>query len=193
MNNLIVFGAGGHAKSCIEIILQNKKYRIKKIIDLPTSSNKNILSYKVENIDPNLAKLRLKNKNAFIGIGQIKTPSPRIILYDDLIKNDFHLPSFFSKLSYISKNSKINDSCIVMNMVNINSGAIINSNCIINTGAIIEHDVTIEKHCHISTGVILNGGVIIGEGSFIGSGSIIHEQVKIKKNSIIPAGSIIKK
>tara|TARA_B110000444_G_scaffold176094_1_gene164723 strand:+ start:846 stop:1427 length:582 start_codon:yes stop_codon:yes gene_type:complete len=193
MKNLVIFGAGGHSKSCIEIILQDKRYKINKIIGLPGTSESKILNFKVDNTDHDLEKLRLKNKNAFIGIGQIKTPAPRVKIYNTLIKNNFLLPSFLSKNSYVSKNSEINDSCIIMNKVNINSGVTIHSNCIVNTGAIIEHDVNVEKHCHISTGAILNGGVIIGEGSFIGSGSIIHELVKIKKNSIIPAGSIVKK
>ena len=193
MDNLIIFGAGGHARSCIDIILRLNKYKIKKIIGLETDNNKDIYGHIVENINFDISELRQKYKHAIIGIGQIKTPEPRIKTYNALKENNFILPSFISDLAYVSKESKIQDSCMIMNMANINSGVTISSNCIINTGAIIEHDVKIEKHCHISTGAIINGGVIIGEGSFVGSGVILHEQVKVNKNSIIPAGSIIKK
>jgi sugar O-acyltransferase (sialic acid O-acetyltransferase NeuD family) len=193
MENIIVFGGGGHARSCIDLVLRLNKYKVKKIIGLEGDNNSDIFNIKVDNSNFDIKELEKKYKNALIAIGQIKTPEPRKKIYNILKKNNFSLPSIISDLAYISDKSQIQESCTIMNMVNINSGVSISSNCIINSGAIIEHDVKIEKHCHISTGAILNGGVTIGEGSFIGSGAILHEQVKVIKNSIIPAGSIIKK
>ena len=45
MKKIILIGAGGHAKSCIDVILLTKKYKILGFID--QNSKINILNYKV--------------------------------------------------------------------------------------------------------------------------------------------------
>ena len=192
MNKLILFGAGGHAKSCIDIIHQQKKFRIISIVEKKSDHDEFLFGYKI-NCDDNLNNIRKISKYAAIGIGQISNNKIRKNLYEKLKKNKFILPNFFSNKSYISKLAKISEGIFVMNMAVINANSVIKHNCIINTGAIIEHDVTIEENCHIAPGAVICGGAIIGSGSFIGAGAIIHQNSKIKKNSIISAGSVIKK
>ncbi len=192
MNKLILFGAGGHAKSCIDIILQQKKYRIVSIIEKTNSKEKLLYNYKIIN-DQNYKNLRKVAKYAAIGIGQISNNKLRKNLFLELKKNNFLMPNFFSSRSYVSKLASISEGIFVMNMAVINANSLIKPNCIINTGAIIEHDVVVEENCHIAPGAIICGGANIGSGSFIGAGTIVHQNSKIKKNSIISAGSIIKK
>ena len=47
MDNLILIGAGGHAKACIDIIEQNKTYKIAGIINNDTSSQVIKFGYKI--------------------------------------------------------------------------------------------------------------------------------------------------
>ena len=184
---LIIFGAGGHARSCLNIIHNCKNYTIKAFID----DNIKITSvdrYKVfRNIElKKLKKLKFKNVHGLVGVGHINTPATRIKLFKKMKHLNITPAKVISKHSIISKFSKIGFGTIVMDNVVVNAYVQIKENCIINTGCIIEHDVVIHSHCHISTGVIVNGGVTVGEGSFIGSGSIIRQGVNIKKNSFIP-------
>ena len=51
MDNLILIGAGGHAKACIDIIEQNKTYKIAGIINNDTSSQVIKLGYKIIGTD----------------------------------------------------------------------------------------------------------------------------------------------
>ena len=188
---IILIGAGGHLNSCLEIIENNKKFKILGLV----SKNKilNNFNYKIIGQDKDLSKLRKIADSAFICVGQITNLKKREEIYNKLKILKFNLPIFFSKNAYISKNSDINEGTIIMNHCTINRNVKISETNIINTSAIIEHDAFIGKHTHVSTGAIINGDVTIESNCFIGSGAIIREGVKIGRNSIIGAGIIIKK
>ena len=192
MKKIILIGAGGHSKSCIEVINQTKKYKIEFILD--KESEGIFLGYKKIKYNKEiLAKLQKKIKYACICFGQIKNKIAREKTFEDLRDIGFQFPSIKSKSAYISKTSQVLGGTIVMNGCVINIDVKIGYNNIINTGSIIEHDVSIGNHDHIAPGVIINGGAEIGNNCFIGSGSIIKQGIKIKSNSFIQAGKIILK
>ena len=189
MKKIVLFGAGGHAKSCIDVIEQEKKFKIIYLVDnlKKKINNYNILSEKKFEKNTN------KKLNLFIAIGQIKSSLIRKKIYLKLLKKKFTFPKIISPRAYVSKKSQILEGTIIMHDCLVNSGSKIGKFCIINSKSLIEHDVKISNFCHISTKVVVNGNCNIGEGTFIGSGSILHNNVKIGKNCIIAAGSIIKK
>ena len=190
--SLILIGAGGHAKSCIDVINLQKKYNIIGLIGLSKELNNKILNYKVIGTEKNLNILAKKSLNAHVAIGQIKTAKIRKKYINKLKKLKFNLPVISSPLAYISKYSKIHMGSIIMHSAKINANVEIGENCIINTACLIEHDTVIKNNCHISTGVILNGNVTVGNETFIGSGSIVKEGVKIGNNCFIGMGTIVK-
>ena len=192
MDNLILIGAGGHAKACIDIIEQNNTYKIAGIINNDTSSQVIELGYKIIGTDNDLENLRNEFDCALIAIGQIKTSKIRMELYELLKSLHFKLPIIESPLSYVSQHAQIGEGTIIMHGAIINANATIGKNCIINNKSLIEHDVIIGDHCHISTGAILNGGVSVGNGSFIGSGVITKQSISIGNNCIVGAGSVLK-
>lgn len=192
MKKIILIGAGGHANSCIDVILGTKKYEI--ICLLEKKISKNFSKYKKLVFNKkNLLKLKKNNKYAFVCFGQIKNKFSRQKVFESLSKKGFKFPVIISKSSYVSKNSKILDGSIIMQKSIINSNVEIGYNNIINTGSIIEHDVFIGNHNHIAPGAIINGGVTIGNNCFIGSGSIIKQGLNIKNNSFIQAGKVVLK
>ena len=191
MKNIILFGAGGHCKSCIDVIENEKKY---KIIGLVDNKKKGIvLNYKILGKDYEINKFRNVAKYALITVGQIKNYLIRENLFKKIINCNFILPTIISPYSKVSKHSLIKEGTIVMHRCIINAHSKIGRNCIINTGAIIEHDVFVGDNCHVSTGVILNGSVTIKKNTFIGSGTVVKNNVTIGKNCIIGMRKIIKK
>jgi len=188
---LILIGAGGHCKSCIDVIEQENKFIIAGIVDINTSIS-DFLEYPLLGHDDDLAKLKLNYNYALIAIGQIKTPAIRIRLFDYAKSLGFKLPAIISPRAYVSKHAKIGNGTIVMHDALINAGAIVGDNCIINTKSLIEHDAVIENNCHISTGAIINGGAIIKQGSFVGSNAATKELVKTNEKDFINAGSLFK-
>ncbi len=191
--NLIIFGAGGHSKSCIDIIENTKKFNIKGIIDNPKNKSKSFLNYPILGSDNQIKKIIKKTDLCFIGVGQIKNPDIRINIGKKIERNSFKTISVYSPNSFISKKSVIKDGTIIMNFAIVNTSVKIGKNCIINNRALIEHDSIIGDFCHISTGAIINGNVKVGDNVFIGSGTIINNDIEIGSNSIIGSGKLINK
>lgn len=189
---IFIIGAGGHAKTCIDVIESNNKFRIPYLVDKKISKKK-IFNYKIIKESDFIKKKSKEKKNILIGIGQIKNSSLRKNKFLQYKKFGYNFPNIVSKFSYVSKNSLLREGTLVCHGVVINAGAKIGLNCIINNQSLLEHDVTVGDHCHISTGALINGGAKIGSNTFIGSGTIIKENIKIGKNCIVGAGLTIKK
>ncbi len=190
---IILIGAGGHAKSCIDIIHAQNKYKIVGLVDENKKKGSTILNYKVLGNDKILKDIRNKVKLAFLTVGQIKSHLVRKNLFLKAVKLGFEFPKIISPHSIISPFSKIGKGSLIAHGVKINSDAKVGINCIINTNAIIEHEVEIGDFCHVSTSTTINGNVAIGNNCFIGSGSKLKNSIKIKNNTIVPMGSIVKK
>jgi sugar O-acyltransferase (sialic acid O-acetyltransferase NeuD family) len=191
MKNIILIGGGGHCKSVIDVIEQEGRFEIAGIVDKPELLGSNIFGYPFIGCDTDLDNLVKKYQYALITIGQIKSPSPRIKLFNLAIKAGFILPNIISPYAYVSKYSIIGSGTVVMHNAIVNASASIGDNCIINSKALIEHDCSISKHCHISTNATINGGVTVKTGCFVGSGSTTKESITIEENSFVKVGSLV--
>ena len=192
MNDIIIIGAGGHAKACIDVLRSENKYNIAGLVDF-SKNNDEVLGIPIIGNDDDLEKIYNDIKNAIIGIGQIKSSEIRVKIYKKLLKIGFSLPVIKSSRSYVSNSSSVGEGSIIMHDVIVNSHAKIGKNCILNNKALVEHDVCIGNNTHIATGAIINGGVKVGENCFIGSGAVIKQMVSICDNSVIGAGVVLKK
>jgi len=189
MNKILIIGSGGHAKVCIDLIEETPQFEIIGIVSPDLS--KEFCSYPILGDDNDLKDLKQNTDHALIGIGQIRNPNSRILVFNKLKEFGFNLPTIVSQSSFISPKSKLGEGSVVLRNCIVNRDAKIGSNSIINNKALIEHDVTIGDNCHISTGALVNGGVEIGNNCFVGSGSVIKQGIIIKDDSFIQANSFI--
>lgn len=187
-SELIVIGAGGHSRSCIDTIEQEAKYKIAGLVGLSQEVGSSQFGYQVLSSDSGLSELASQFEFALVALGQIHSPELRTRLYEQAIAAGFILPSVIAPSAYVSPHAKVGAGTIVMQGAIINGGVFVGNNCIINSRALIEHDSQVSDHCHISTGAILNGDTSIGKGSFIGSGSVIKEGVSVGAGSLVGMG-----
>ena len=190
--SLILIGAGGHARSCIDVIEQQDQFQIVGLISMPDEAHTQHFDYAVIGTDSDLPELAKTYQYALITIGQIQTTEHRIRLYQYATQLGFQLPIIIATTAHVSRHAKLGEGSIVMHGAIVNAGARVGNNCIINTGALIEHDATVEDNCHISTRTILNGDVAIGAGSFIGSCSVINEGVAIGEGCLVGMGLTVR-
>lgn len=192
MRNLILIGAGGHCRSCIDVIEQEKKYNIIGLIDLKEKIGENVLGYKIIDSDDNINKYVTPENSFLITIGQIHSPVKRIELYDMLKNLKANLATIISPLAYVSKHAIIGEGTIIMHHALVNANARIGNNCIVNSKALIEHDAVIKDNCHISTSAVINGGTVIENNTFVGSNSVVVQYTNIHQNSFIKAQKLAK-
>lgn len=191
MNPILLIGSGGHCRACIDIVESEARFQISGIVRRKDDLAEPLVRYPTLGTDEDLPDLLSIIPNALITVGQIKSPSIRIRLYELLKGFGAVLPTIVSPIAYISRHAFVDEGTIVMHGSIINACAHIGYNTIINSQALIEHDVLVGPHCHISTGVRINGAVTIEAGCFIGSGVILKEGLRIGHNSIISAGQVV--
>lgn len=185
MKNVVIIGAGGHAKVIADIVVKsndnlvgflddNKKLRGKKIF-----LNYNVLGT-LDDIND------YKDCYFIIGIGNNDIRRRISQNYNDLKWYTAIHPT-----AIVANNVSINCGTVVMAGVVINPGTVIGKHAIINTSSSIDHDDFINDFVHVSPGSHLAGNVNIGEGTWIGCGVTIINDVFIGKHNIIGAGSVV--
>ena len=193
MDEIILIGAGGHTRACIDVIELSGKFKVAGLIEKNEEDIKENLGYPIIGTDEDLQILRQKYSKVLITVGQIKSAEIRVKLFQLLREMDYRLPVIISPLAYVSKHAQIGDGTIVMHNAIINANTRVGNNCIINNKTLIEHDAVIGDHCHISTGAILNGEVTVGNESFVGSGVVTKQGILIGNNCVIGAGVVLKR
>jgi sugar O-acyltransferase (sialic acid O-acetyltransferase NeuD family) len=191
--NLVLVGAGGHARSCIDVIENEGNFRIVGLVGLKEEVGSKLCGYDVIGTDTDISALAKEYSHALLAVGQSKNPQQRIDLFTMIIQSGFLAPVVISPQAYVSQHAQISFGSIVLHGAVISSGVTIGKNCIVNSQSLIEHDSQIHDHCHISTGALVNGGVTVKEATFIGSGSIIRNGVSIGERCFVGMGSQVTK
>lgn len=189
MKDLYLLGGGGHCRSCIDVIEQEGKFKIKGIFDIQENVGKNVLNYPIIARDEDIAKFVSQDSYFLITIGQIKTSEVRVKFFEQLKKINANMATVISPRAYVSKYAKVGEGTIVLHDVLINSNVEVGVNCILNTKSLLEHDAVVGDHSHISTASVVNGGCRLGDSCFVGSNAVLVQGVVIPEKTIIPAGS----
>lgn len=190
---LLIFGCGGHARSCIDLIEREGSFRIIGLVGQAHEVGNEVLGYQVLASDENLDRLKKFSGYALVAIGQIKLPDARMDLFNRLIASRWILPTIVSPFALVSSRAMIADGTVVMHGAIVNAGARVGRNCIVNTRALIEHDCIVGDHCHIATGAILNGEVSVGNASFVGSGAVVRQGTTVGQRCVIGMGQALLK
>jgi len=190
MEKILLVGGGGHCKSVIDVIEQEDKYEIAGIVDKKELIGQEVLGYKIIAFDDDLEELHKEYQYALVTVGQVKSNTLRVKLFNQLKEIGYILPTIISPLAYVSKHAYIAKGTVVMHHALVNASAKVGENSIINSKALIEHDSMVESHCHISTGTIINGGVVVKANSFVGSNTTTKEYIEI--NGFMKAGGLVK-
>jgi sugar O-acyltransferase (sialic acid O-acetyltransferase NeuD family) len=183
---IVLAGAGGHARACIDVIEQEGRYVVGGLLGLPHEVGTTVLGYPVVGGDDAVAAKA--GRFALVAVGQIKTPEARIRLFELLHRSGLELPSIVSPRATVSRHAVLGAGTIVMHGAVVNAGAVVGRNCIINSQALVEHDALVADHCHVATAAVLNSGVRVGVGTFVGSGTVVRQGITIGDRSVIGMG-----
>lgn len=120
---LLLIGAGGHAKSCIDVIEQENKFKIIGLVGSPNEVGTHVLDYEVLGTDDVLAELLNLYQFALIAVGQIGTNDLRSTLFSKIANIGFKLPVVMSPMAYVSPRAVIGKGSVVMHRATISAGA----------------------------------------------------------------------
>lgn len=177
--NLVVIGAGGHAKVVVDTarmagwqVLGVSDDRPSAILfDLPYLGSPNNLAMPEDYqaiiaIGSNLVRQRMAHELS------------RRITWATIV----HPKAVVSGFAVLQPGT------VVLAGAVIQAAAKIGQHVIINTSASIDHDCQIADFCHIAPNAVLTGGVVLETGVLIGAGSVVTPMSKIGEWTILGAG-----
>jgi len=187
--DLLVYGASGHGKVIIDIIIKEEQYRIIGIIDDNARLWKSeFCGYPVIGGENVLQDKTYRNSRLILAVGD---NAARKDLWQTVNALGYESACAVHPSAQIGRSVFIGVGTVIMANTAINSGTKIGENTIINTGATVDHDCVLEDYVHISPGAHLAGDVRIGWLTHIGIGASVVQGVRIGRNVVIGAGAAV--
>lgn len=189
MEDIIIVGYGGHAKSVIDCIERQRKYNIIGYTDEIDRKER----YPYLGTDDVLQEYyNCGVQNVAICIGYLGKGNIREVLYEKIKKIGYQLPIIVDPSAIISRTAEIAEGTFVGKGAIINAEAKIGKMSIINTKALIEHECIIADFVHVAVGSVLCGQVKVGKAAFIGANATVIQCRQINERKIIPAGMTVR-
>lgn len=190
MDKVVIIGASGHARVCLEILEAQGRKVMGFYDDDVSLVGTRLHGYKIlGNVLDLIPTLADGDKKFIVAIGNNDDRKNIIGLIKDKCHRDpinaIHPSAIISERTVIGVGNFIAAGVI------INTGTILGDYVIINTGATIDHDNKIEDFAQISPGCNMAGNVTVEKGVFIGTGAIIIPGKKIGSHAIIGAGAVV--
>lgn len=189
MNNIVIFGSGGHAKVVIDILEKLNEYNIIGFIDTFKMKGTFIYGYPVLGDETEFAYLKEINGGIVaIGDNWIRSQMVATILKAN---PQFKFITAIHPSSSIARGVVIGEGTVIMAGSVINSDTVIGKHCILNTKSSLDHDCVIADYVTIAPNATTGGNVKIGNYTTLSLGANIIHSREIGVHTLIGAGAMV--
>jgi sugar O-acyltransferase (sialic acid O-acetyltransferase NeuD family) len=193
MKSVVIFGAGGHGLTTLEVVKSRTKMhppcRILGFVDDNEELHgREVNGYKVlggldwlkENMDEDL--------KCVVGIGSCEARK-RVVERLQSINVSFY--NAIAPSAIIEDSAEIGIDVIIQLNAIVRTQAKIGDHVVINTTALIGHEATIGDYCTVAPRADIDGAARLGEGVHIGSHAVVLPGVSVGRWTTIGAGAIV--
>jgi sugar O-acyltransferase (sialic acid O-acetyltransferase NeuD family) len=179
MHNIILQGAGGHARV---------------VIDCAIAQGRTVVCLFEPNGEGELYGIPIRSAyypqdyldaQAVVAIGDNAVRKKVAGMTKHQFTNIIHPSAIISNFTTLGQGN------VLFHRVVMQAETSIGNHVILNTGAQVDHDCKISDFVHLAPGTILCGNVEVGEGAFIGTGAMVIPGKKIGAWSIVGAGTVV--
>jgi len=192
-SEILLYGAGGHAKAVLEMIQAVGAFGVAGIVDdNPALTGTSVLGVPV--LGTRAALSGLLEQGIFLaanGVGGIINIEIRVKLFDLLAGYGFAFPILRHPRATVEPSALLEDGAQVFANAYIGSSAVLREKCMVNTGAIVSHDCEIGRYTHIAPGCLLAGHVHVGERALVGMGVTTIIGLKIGDGARVGNGAVL--
>jgi len=190
---LLIYGAGGHAKSLMEMVKLANIHAIAGIVDdNPQFASKQVLGIPVLGTRSVLAALYAQGvRLAANGVGGILDINVRVKVFDLLAGAGYEFPAVVSPHAVVEPSSNISEGVQVFAKAYVGADAVLEPRCMVNTAAVVSHDCVIGEYTHIAPGAMLAGHVHVGKRTLVGMGVTTAIGINIGSGVRVGNGAIV--
>ena len=187
------FGAGGHAKVVLDVLMACADRRIIGLLDNDARLHgTTCLGVPVLGADDLISSVIAQGvTDFFLGIGSVSSTERRQRLYEFGLSHGLVPVSTLHPSAIVSSRAVIGSGVTVLAGAIINAGALLGANVLINTAGVVEHDCVVGDHVHLASGAILLGGVRVDAGAHVGSGATVRQGIAVGAGAIVGAGAVV--
>lgn len=186
MENVVIFGTGGHAKVIYDILLRQKHYKPVAFVSL-NDTMVNFLGLPHFH-QSNLSQLDFNSGIVAIGDNFIRS---QVVEFVRSQKPAFNFITAIHPSAQIAEDVVLGEGAVVMANAVVNPGTRVAAHAILNTSSSIDHDCIIGQFASIAPGCTLGGNIEVGEFSAVSLGAQIIHGKMIGAHSVIGAGSLV--
>ena len=194
MQDVILIGAGGHAK----VVLDMLHFAPVKVLGVicPMLYSKQVKQWRglaVLGDDEALSRYTTAQVKLVNGVGMMPQSQTRRRLFEPARQAGFEFINLVHPSAVVSGTVHLGQGVQVMAGAVIQADSKIADNVIINSRAVIEHDCLIAAHCHIAPGAVLCGQVTAEEQVFVGAGATVIQGIHLGVGALVGAGTVVVK
>lgn len=189
-SQVVIYGAGDHAKAVLASIEAEGKYQVIGLLD-DDESRHGFAVYGHQVLGGREQLIKLRKRGVFKAIVAIGDNMKRAELAQLLRESGFKLTRAIHPTSTILRGSRIGRGAMILGNVWVGADAIIGENTILSVGVVVGHDCVIGSGAQLCPTVSLGGHVVIGDYSFIGMGATILPRVTVGNKVVVGANATV--
>jgi UDP-N-acetylbacillosamine N-acetyltransferase len=191
VKDIVIVGAGGHARVVLDVIRQTAGFNARGFIDTLKLDRHNTMHEGLPVFAGDDVLEQLRGDGIEYAVVAIGDNLARQEMAERLGRADFTLATLAHPSAIIANGVALGAGTVIFAGVIINPSTYIGDNVILNTGCTIDHDCVIENAAHIGPGVHLAGHVTVGERALVGVGAAVKPNVRIGNDATIGVGAAV--
>jgi len=193
---IIIIGAGGHARVLIDV-LRRLGLQPAAAVDVNSALHGSQLD-EVPVIGGDEAVFVRATSDVVLVNGQGNVPNigssglaRRRAVYMKFVERGYAFLTVVSPDAFVSPRAQIGIGAQILTQTIVHPGSSVGANTIVNTAALLDHDCIVGAHSHIAPGTVLCGRVHVGEECHIGAAAVVVPGIRIGDRAVAGAGAVV--
>jgi UDP-perosamine 4-acetyltransferase len=185
---VLLVGAGGHARVCIEAFV-DQDITVVGAVSADGTGLDDLgvpMLGREDDVDRIAARLEVTGICVASGANDVRRR-----LGSSLLAAGHALATAVSGSAVVSRTAELAPGAQLIAGAVVNAATTIGTGTIVNTNASVDHDCAVGDYVHIAPGVAIGGTVTIGDRAFLGIGSRVLPGRSIGADAVVGAGAVV--
>ena len=185
MAGWVVLGAGGHARSVVDV-LERAGHHV-----VAVAGDAGGRHWHVEALETDLDALDRADADGLEVAVAIGSNAARLRLLREIAERDLGAPAVVAATATVAPHARLGAGTVVLEHAHVGPAAVLGTAVVVNTAAVVEHACTVGEGAHVAPGAVLLGAATVGAGTLVGSGARVLPGVRVGSGVTVGAGAVV--